>query len=548
MASFFSTLGTIFLTLFMFGILITIHEFGHYIVARLFNVGIIEFSIGMGPKLFSWKGKKNIFSLRLLPIGGYVNMVGEYAEEDKELSEEDKKKPPFSKKPIWQRLLVVLAGPAMNIFLGIVIMFCLVLDTDVIGSLQVAGPIEHYTTQTLVGDASELDEVPDDISGKKMLYISQTDNTDEKGFLKNDLVLSINGEILDASQIEKEKTLKDYFVSAYEKEGAKTKVKVIRNEVVVELVNPAYESEEYSIAFQLSKIEGAKESYSTSQYNMLYIAMTGNTDEKSYLEGDIIVYANGKLFTADGLTTSEAAEKLGTPTSVKVIRKNLIVELKSPTLPDVSGLAISGKLEKGDIITEVNGKNVRVYTDMSYQISRFGIKPISVTVERNGKETVVKNVVFPMASEKSVLFGEQDFRVFKKEKNFGNLMHEAFFKSISTLEMTVSSVLDTFSGRYGVEALSGPIGIGEQVGEMAKSEFPIANLLTLMVMVSLSLGVCNLLPLPVLDGGRVLLFIIEAIRRKPLNPKIESAIMTVSMVFVLLLMVLVAFKDLFSIF
>jgi regulator of sigma E protease len=69
-----------------------------------------------------------------------------------------------------------------------------------------------------------------------------------------------------------------------------------------------------------------------------------------------------------------------------------------------------------------------------------------------------------------------------------------------------------------------------------------------MVLVSLSLGVCNLLPLPVLDGCRVLLFIIEAIRRKPLNPKVESAIMAISMGFVLLLMVLVAFKDIWSLF
>ena len=87
MASFFSTIGTVLLTVIMFGILITIHEFGHYIVARSFNVGITEFAIGMGPKIFSWKGKKNIFSLRLFPIGGYVNMVGEYSTENEELSE-----------------------------------------------------------------------------------------------------------------------------------------------------------------------------------------------------------------------------------------------------------------------------------------------------------------------------------------------------------------------------------------------------------------------------------------------------------------------------
>ncbi len=425
----------------MFGILITIHEFGHYIVARLFNVGIIEFSIGMGPKLVSWKGKKNVFTLRLLPIGGYVNMVGEYSEGDEELSEEDKNKPKFNEKPIWQRLLVVLAGPAMNILLGLIIMFCVVLNSEIIGSLTIA----------------------------------------------------------------------DY---------------------------------------QITPSTG----YSTSGNNMLYIASSENTDEKGFLNGDVIVSVNGDAFYGDGDSVSNAVDKYNSlikgsdKNTIKVMRKNLIVELDSPKLPETENLKISGSLEEGDKILEIDGKRVRVYADMSSQISRLGIKPISVTVERGEKEVEIKNVVFPMYSDKNVLFGESDFRVFIKEKTGVNVLYEAFFQSVSTLKMTIYSITDTFSGRYGVEALSGPIGIGEQVGEMAKSKFPITNLLTLMVLVSLSLGVCNLLPLPVLDGGRVLLFIIEAIRRKPLNPKIESAIMAISMGAVLLLMVLVALKDIVALF
>ena len=437
MASILSTTGTILLTLFMFGFLITIHEFGHYIVARLFNVGIIEFSIGMGPKLFSWKGKKNVFTLRLLPIGGYVNMVGEYGTEDEELSEEDKNKPPFNQKPIWQRLLVVLAGPFMNVFAGLLIMFCIVLNSDVIGSLQVA----DFNVKTNVG-------------------------------------------------------------------------------------------------------------YTTSQSNMLYIDDVENTDEKGFIDGDVIVSVNGKPFVADNVSLEKAIEKYNglSAETVEVMRKNIVVKLENVELPPKNCLAVSGNLHMGDKILEINERNVYVYTDMSYQISRFGIKPISVTVLRDGKEVEVEDVIFPMYSDKGVVFGESDFRVNIKEKNFANLMHEAFFKSIATLKMTVSSVIDTFSGRYGVEALSGPIGIGGQVGEMIESEFPITNLLTLLVLVSLSLGVCNLLPLPVLDGGRVLLFIIEAIRKKPINPKVESAIMAISMGAVLLLMVLVALKDVVSLF
>ena len=123
----------------------------------------------MGPKLVSWKGKKNVFTIRLLPIGGYVNMVGEYGTEDEELSEEDRNKPPFNKKPIWQRLLVVLAGPAMNVFIGLLIMFCIVLNSKVIGSLTIA----DFVYKTDVGFST---------SGNNVLYVDSSENTDDKGF------------------------------------------------------------------------------------------------------------------------------------------------------------------------------------------------------------------------------------------------------------------------------------------------------------------------------------------------------------------------------
>ena len=75
------TLLTLVVTVLMFGVLIFVHEFGHYIVARAFGVGVIEFAIGMGPKLKTWKGQYNDFTLRAIPIGGFVNMVGEYDDE-----------------------------------------------------------------------------------------------------------------------------------------------------------------------------------------------------------------------------------------------------------------------------------------------------------------------------------------------------------------------------------------------------------------------------------------------------------------------------------
>ncbi len=102
----------------IFGIIISFHEFGHFIVAKLCGVGVTEFAIGMGPKIASFKKKETRYSLRLLPIGGFCMMVGEDEEVDAENS--------FSKKPVWMRMLVVLAGPVFNFILALVFSIVLI--------------------------------------------------------------------------------------------------------------------------------------------------------------------------------------------------------------------------------------------------------------------------------------------------------------------------------------------------------------------------------------------------------------------------------------
>lgn len=130
-----NTVVTILVTILIFGLLIFIHELGHYIAARIFHVGIKEFAIGMGPKLFSRRGKHNVFSVRALPIGGFVSMVGEYADDHEEdLDEADRGKTPLNTIPVWRRIVICLAGPLMNVLLGMLVMSLVVVSTPVLGS------------------------------------------------------------------------------------------------------------------------------------------------------------------------------------------------------------------------------------------------------------------------------------------------------------------------------------------------------------------------------------------------------------------------------
>ncbi len=125
------------LTVLIFGVLIFVHELGHFIAARIFGVTVNEFAIGMGPKLFSKKGKKSgtIYSVRLLPIGGYNAMEGEDGEDDSEdavISEGS-----FASKPVWQRMIIIVAGGFMNLLLGVILMFILVLSMDRFASAEI---------------------------------------------------------------------------------------------------------------------------------------------------------------------------------------------------------------------------------------------------------------------------------------------------------------------------------------------------------------------------------------------------------------------------
>ena len=122
-----STILYILLAIFIFGVLVMIHELGHFLMACAFGVGVNEFAIGMGPKIFSKSSKKTgtAYSVRALPIGGFCSMVGEDEESDRPEA--------FGNKKVWQRILIVCAGPLMNILLGFLLMILLVSTSGPVG-------------------------------------------------------------------------------------------------------------------------------------------------------------------------------------------------------------------------------------------------------------------------------------------------------------------------------------------------------------------------------------------------------------------------------
>ena len=198
----------------------------------------------------------------------------------------------------------------------------------------------------------------------------------------------------------------------------------------------------------------------------------------------------------------------------------------------------------GDKIVEIEGTRVRIANELVYEVMRRGIEPLDVTVLRNGERITMEDVIFPIIVDHGIRYGTVDFKVTPEVKTPAVILKHAVFRSTSTIKMIWESLYDLVNGRYGVESVSGPVGVTKALGEAAESGFD--DLIYLAVVISMNLGVMNLLPLPALDGGRLLFQIIELFRRKPVRPEIEGYVHFAGMVMLMILMVVVAVKDIFT--
>lgn len=443
----------ILLAILIFGVLIFIHELGHFLVARACGVEILEFAIGMGPKLLSWTSKKTgtKYALRLFPIGGFVSMLGENGMEAVQGSsdaptedllintEEPENAPPtpdperakhaYCNQSVWKRILISIAGPAMNVILGFVLMLVMVLASG----------------ETAIGTTS--------IAG---FYVEYSAEQGYSGLEKGDNIVTLDGvEIRSIAQ------MKDLIAQKGSATFSLTLRRLVENEV--------------------------------------------------------------QEITLDAVTLTE---------------DTLNASFRA-SLSEQAGLQIN------DRVIKVNKTRVHTYNELAYEIMNQGYKPLTLTVLRSGEETVLENVIVPTYTESGVTFGDLDFMVFR-EKSFDlpTILKHTWFRSVSTVKMVFDSLAGLFSTRYGIEAVSGPIGITKTISDVAKMGW--LNVLYLVTVISINLGVMNLLPVPALDGGHLLLYVIELIRRKPVKPEVESVINFIGLVLILALAVIISIKDIIT--
>ncbi|MGN0686764.1 MAG: M50 family metallopeptidase [Oscillospiraceae bacterium] len=232
-------------------------------------------------------------------------------------------------------------------------------------------------------------------------------------------------------------------------------------------------------------------------------------------------------------------------------------DIATTTVSGFRGSSVSSsQLNVGDKITAIDGLPIFTSSDIVYKLQNSDTKneagnlTIDITVLRNGEKVLLKDVEFATKlNEDGTGSVYLDFTVLPMERTFVNMISESFRESLSIGRIIIMTLVDMLRGKYGINDLSGPVGVVQVVSEtIATQEVWLPDFLYLFAFLTINVGVFNLLPIPALDGCRFLFLIIEAIRRKPLKPETEGMVHFVGFAVLMLLMLVVTFNDVAKLF
>ncbi len=206
-------------------------------------------------------------------------------------------------------------------------------------------------------------------------------------------------------------------------------------------------------------------------------------------------------------------------------------------------------LQVGDTFTSVDGYRIYGDRDLSFALSTANPNKVDLQIIRNGKPMEFKDVKFNTKTTDGKKILALDFYVEAVPKNVGTLIVKSGQDTVSTVRIVWFSLVGLVSGKFSMNDIAGPVGAANAIGEAAsiglQQSFVAAlnNILMMMMMITVNLGVVNLLPFPALDGGRLVFLIVEGIRRKPVNPKYEGWVNAAGFFVLIGFMVLVTYSD-----
>ena len=231
---------------------------------------------------------------------------------------------------------------------------------------------------------------------------------------------------------------------------------------------------------------------------------------------------------------------VGVTCSMSVLTTNTVAKFADNASTEASGLQV------GDVIKKVNGRSGWVESDISYELIRDEDGVVEMEVLRDGERVTLPEVTFAFEGEGSERSLVVDFKVVGQKKTVGSVLSYSFRKAASVGRLVWISLLDLVTGHASLNDLSGPIGMTKVVGEAAKVGAD--SFFLLVAFITINVGIFNLLPLPALDGGRLIFLLLEAVRGKPVKSEHEGLVHAIGFALLILLMVVVAVNDIFKLF
>ncbi|MFY9754190.1 MAG: RIP metalloprotease RseP [Candidatus Acidiferrales bacterium] len=420
------------------GVMIFVHEGGHFLAAKLCGVRVEVFSLGFGTRLWGFKRGDTDYRLSALPLGGYVRMAG-----DNPLEERTGQPYEFLSQPRYKRFFIAISGPAMNFLLAFVI-FC--------GIYWLKGiPYDSYTREAPVVSA-----------------VDQSANI--SGVRAGDTILSVNG-----------------------------------------VATPKWENVEEEI----SKLQ----------------------------PGGALALVVSRAGAQQTLTATIPA---------RVSEFSLMGYPEVPAVIDTPGMGLPAEkagLRPDDVIVAANGVPVVTWFQLTETIRQANGHPVHLVVRRAGKE-----IPFDVTPAKApTADGGQSWQIgilrkapdLFERQGFPVAVRDAALTTYTSTRDIAGVIGGLFAGRVSMHDLAGPLGIMQMSGQAAKRGS--MDLLSLMAFISVNLGLLNLLPIPILDGGHVLMLAIEGLRRRDLSIAVKERFVQVGLVFLLAVFAFVMYSDILKI-
>ena len=415
------------------GVLIFVHELGHFLAARRIGVRVLTFSLGFGPKLLKFRRGDTEYCVSAIPLGGYVKMAGENPEDARTGASDE-----FLSKNKWQRFQVLIMGPVMNLALALVVMaFVLYQGADV----------PAFTQQPVVVGTVEADSP-----------------AQKAGILPGDHIIQVGSVAVD--------TWEEFGLETVTKANRPVKLTIIR---------------------------------------------AGKTIEVEVVPTAVGKYEEGVTGVIPPLRPQVASVQPGEP-------------------------AEAAGLRGGDVILAVNAEKPIAHARVIEIIRANENKPLQFEIQRDGSTLTIP--VTPLKFGDVVRIGAQirELEVRIIQPNLLEAFKLSAQRNYDWAKLIVRTLVGLFTRDTPVKQLMGPVAIAGLSGEAAQAGW--IQLFSLMAMISLNLGLLNLMPIPVLDGGHITILALEGLSRRDFSMKVKEKMLLGGFVLLLMLMVTVIYNDL----